>query len=72
MLNKQSVHVQSSNIEDIEYDVELQELTVKFLSGSTYVYFGVPEAVWEDLMNASSKGSYFYHNIRNTYSFKKQ
>lgn len=36
-----------------------------------YRYFEVPEHVYEDLMNAGSHGSFFSHNIKNTYHFEK-
>jgi hypothetical protein len=34
-------------------------LQLEFRSGAIYLYFGVPSAVFEGLLSASSKGKYF-------------
>ena len=66
------IPVQSSNLASVGYESGTSTLEIEFLSGSIYQYFGVPQAVYEDLMNASSKGSYFYHQIRDAgYSYAK-
>lgn len=39
-------------------------MEVEFLSGSLYVYTGVPESVYTSLLAAPSKGKYFWANIR--------
>ena len=57
--------VQSSNLASVGYDISTSVLEVEFLNGSVYQYYGVPAQVHEGLMNAGSKGSYFYQNIRN-------
>jgi KTSC domain len=56
--------VDSSNLAQIGYDQEAQELYVEFISGSTYVYSGVPESTAQEIMNADSKGSYFNREIK--------
>jgi len=63
--------VESSNINSIGYDLENEILEVKFNHGSVYQYFGVPENVYEELMNADSHGKYFSANIRNNYEYQK-
>lgn len=63
--------VQSSNLSEVKYDTDLMVLTVTFNNGSVYEYFTVPINVYEDLINASSHGSYFYRNIRNSFSYRK-
>jgi len=64
--------VDSSNIEAIGYEPDSQELHVRFLkSGETYVYYGVEDWVFQELMQADSKGIYFNANIRNTYDCGK-
>ncbi len=64
--------VQSSNLASIGYEPDTSMLEIEFLTGSIYQYFGVPQAVYEELMNASSKGSYFYHQVREAgYSYVK-
>jgi hypothetical protein len=57
--------VQSSNIASIGYDTETLTLEVEFLSGGIYQYFGVPQDVYDSFISASSKGTFFHHNIKN-------
>lgn len=66
-------YVNSSNVEQIGYDEDLSELHVKFLSGPTiYVYMGVPQQVYGDLLNAPSKGSFLHANVYENYPFEKR
>ena len=62
--------VQSSNIISIGYDSNSSTLELEFKNG-IYQYFGVPQNIFDDLMNAGSKGSYFLQNIKNTYPCTK-
>ncbi len=65
--------VDSKNIEAIGHDPASQELHVRFLkSGETYIYYGVEEWVFQEFMQADSKGTYFNTNIKNRYQFGKQ
>jgi hypothetical protein len=64
-------YVDSTNIEAIGYDAQAQELHVCFLSGDTYIYHGVPQDVYDDLMNAPSKGSYLNRVVKGTYAYTK-
>ncbi|MCX8982442.1 KTSC domain-containing protein [Citrobacter portucalensis] len=59
--------VSSSNIHSIGYDQVNHILEIAFLSGGIYQYMGVPAAVYNALMSAASKGSYFAHYIRDVY-----
>ena len=65
-------YVDSSNVEAIGYDPGTQELHVRFLgSGETYVYFGVEEWVFHELMHADSKGAYLNTSIKGRYDYGK-
>lgn len=64
-------NVSSSNLDSIGYDSENKVLEVEFKHGGVYQYFGVPESVYDELMNASSHGVYFSANIRNDYEYSK-
>jgi len=55
----------------IGYNSDEQELYVQFLSGATYVYHGVPEHVYEEIMGAPSKGSYLNRVIKGVYEYAK-
>jgi hypothetical protein len=66
------VSVQSSNISSVGYDPNASTLEIEFHSGGVYQYYGVPGQVYEGLMKAESKGSYFYHYIKLAgYPYKK-
>lgn len=64
--------VDSSNIEAIGYEDASQELHVLFLSGGHYVYSNVPPEIFDEFMNAASKGSFLNREIKNIYQFSKQ
>ncbi len=53
------VPVSSSNLASVGYEPETTTLEVEFLNGSIYQHFNVPEYVFEGLINAPSKGSYY-------------
>ena len=62
--------VQSSNISSIGFDRGSSTLEVQFLNGSIYQYFGVPESVFDGLMNAPSKGTFLDRFVKKAgYSF---
>lgn len=61
------VPVASSNLKSVGYDADSETLEIEFHSSGVYQYFGVPQYVYDGLMNASSKGRYFHQNIRNNY-----
>lgn len=62
----------SAIIAEIGYKNETRELFITFgNTGATYVYFDVPEPVFETLKVSSSVGSYFIKNIKNTYKYQK-
>ncbi len=46
-------------------------LEIQFESGRVYQYFDVPESVYEELMQAESKGKYFNAHIRNQYPYQE-
>jgi KTSC domain-containing protein len=55
----------SSAIKRAEYDAG--RLTIWFPAGHSYDYCGVPESIWQGLLNASSKGTYFNNHIADRY-----
>ena len=56
--------VESATLAAIGYDNALGILRLEFRSHAVYRYFGVPGAVYEGLLAASSKGKYFNGEIR--------
>lgn len=65
-------YADSSNVEAIGYDSDNLELHVRFLkSGETYVYYDVEEWVFQEFLQADSKGIYLNTNIKGIYEFNK-
>ena len=56
--------VASSNLAAVGYDSASQQLYIQFHSGGTYVYSGVTDDLYQSLMAAASKGSFFHHHIK--------
>lgn len=63
--------VSSSNLASVGYDSATQVLRIEFRNGGVYEYHNVPEAEYQGLMSASSKGSYHHQNIKGRYSYSK-
>jgi hypothetical protein len=63
--------VSSSNIDSIGYNEEHQEVYVRFLNNSLYVYKGVSKQEFENLRDAPSLGSYLHRNFKNVYPYER-
>jgi hypothetical protein len=63
--------VTSSNVVSVGYDPDSMTLEVEFKDGPVYQYFDVPEAVYQELMRASSVGQFMHANIRYNYRYTK-
>jgi KTSC domain-containing protein len=63
--------VASSTLNTVAYDHASQVLQLEFRSRAVYRYFGVPPAVYHDLIAADSKGAYFNRNIRPKFPYCK-
>jgi hypothetical protein len=64
--------VDSESIEAVGFDAEMHELFIRFRkSGLTYVYYGVEELVFHELLRADSKGAFFNLRIKPNHEFAK-
>ncbi len=63
--------VASSNIASIGYDAGTETLDVEFLSGAIYQYYNVPQNMYEQLMQAGSKGRFLNTYIKNAYPYSR-
>jgi hypothetical protein len=63
--------VSSSNIRSIGHDEETEVLEVEFKSGAVYQYSGVSAHLAQNLLGATSVGSYFAANIKDNFQFKR-
>ena len=68
-LNIERIRVKSSNIHSIGYDSEFQILQIEFLNGSIYQYYDVPKYVYNELMQATSKGKYLNSKVFLAYKY---
>jgi hypothetical protein len=65
------VEVESTAIQEIDYDAERAKLLVRFVSGERYVYVGVPGEVHRSFCEAESKGRFFQAEIRDRYPYNR-
>ncbi len=65
------IPVESTNILEIGFDEESSTLEIEFKEGSVYQYFDVPKAIYDQMMNAESKGKYLAAHIKGFYRYVK-
>ncbi len=65
-------YVVSSNVDQVGYDMDQSELYVQFIDGGLYVYTGVPETTFEQLLLAPSVGSYLNLYVKNSFPYRKE
>lgn len=64
-------HVDSSNLKSIGYDNGSQILEIEFPNGAVYQYYGVPQRIYVELMQAESHGKYFYAFVRDKFQYQQ-
>ena len=57
----------STVIASLTYDAPVNELTVRFVSGSVYRYYHVPQEVYEEWLASRAKGIFYNREIKNKY-----
>jgi lysyl-tRNA synthetase class 2 len=70
-LREQNRDTESSVIDEVRYSDLSHTLEIQFQNGSIYLYFEVPEALYQELKSAPSQGQYFNAKIRNEYSYRR-
>lgn len=65
------IPVSSSNVQSVGYDNDSNIVYVNFINGSIYVYKGVPDQEFDNLLNAPSVGSYLHRNFKNVYPYER-
>ena len=74
---EQLVSGESTAIYAMKFDPHTNLLWITFWGykqryvGSTYVYYRVPYELWVALNEASSKGRFFYYNIRTSFKYSR-
>jgi hypothetical protein len=62
--------VQSSAISSVGFNTD-NTLEVRFTSGGTYRFFNVPQQTAEQLLSATSPGSFFANNINGQFRSRR-
>ena len=63
------VPVSSSVLSAVGYDAETQTLEVEYSRGGIYQYKDVPLEVFDQLMEATSKGTFINDHVKDSYAF---
>lgn len=63
--------VDSTNLEWVAYDEDKKELYIQFKSGGLYRYLKVPKNIFDELLDAGSKGRYHAMKIKYKYDYEK-
>lgn len=71
MALNQMIAVSSSSVAEIGYGQKKKALVVRFKNGGVYIYQSVPQQIFTNMLNASSKGSFLDSDVKNVYSFLK-
>jgi len=62
---------ESSNITRFSYDENNQVLMVEFKRGELYNYFDVPKIIFDQMIQAASKGQFLSQNVKKTYRYAR-
>jgi lysyl-tRNA synthetase, class II len=65
------VPVQSTLLTTVAYDADRKLLQLGFRDQAAYRYFDVPADLHDNLLRASSKGSYFNRFIRGRFAYAR-
>lgn len=61
------IRVFSAAITAIGYEPTSMRMKIQFTQGHTYDFCGVPQHIFDGLLNAGSKGGYYNERIRDRY-----
>jgi hypothetical protein len=61
------IRVISSAMMAVGYQPNTGQMRIQFQQGRSYDFFGVPKHVYDGLMSATSKGTYYNDHIRDRY-----
>jgi hypothetical protein len=65
------MYINSGDLKSIQYDEATGTLEVEFLSKEVFQYRSVPNDIYKNMLNASSKSRFFDDNIRNSFASEK-
>jgi len=62
-------YVSSTDLVSVGYENGILE--IEFKGNNVYQYFNVPQSVYNGLLSAGSKGTYFHSHIKDIYRYRK-
>ena len=65
------VYLDSSALTAVSFSPESNVLEVEFRDGVVYEYVGVSSSLYEQLLNASSKGAFLVRFVRNCFPYRR-
>ena len=71
ILPMQTVEVNSTAIQEADYEYDTYKLTLTYTNGSSYNYTKVPNFVFEGLRTSASKGKFINKHILSTYNYRR-
>jgi DNA helicase HerA-like ATPase len=69
--NMERETVSSSSIVSIGYDQNAETLEIEFKDRAVYQYYNVPQTVYQQFMEAPSKGQFHHAYIRNSFPYSR-
>lgn len=67
-MDKNWCYIKSSDLQAVKFENDI--LSIMFLDGSIYEYYGANYIIFNNLLNSYSKGRFFHENIKQ-YPYKK-
>ncbi len=62
------INVKSSAISSIGYDALTKKMKIKFKYGHAYSFCSVPEEIYKNFLNSSSKGTFYQKHIKDKFN----
>ena len=70
-MNSQMIPVTSSKIKAVYFDAQAMILKIEFLRDGLFEYYGVPERIFNELLEADSPGLFFKRFIKDKFRYVK-
>jgi hypothetical protein len=64
-----AIAIDSSVLASVAYDTRTSVLCLEFRSGAIYRYFDVPPILFQALLAADSKGTFFHRFLRGSFPY---
>jgi len=65
------MYINSGDLKSITYNEETNTLVVEFMNAEILKYNSVPNDIYKNMLNASSKSRFFDENIKNVFTSEK-